>query len=505
MNTTNDFLIEIGTEELPPTELHKLANSFSQSIGEQLSNQQIAFSSLKFFATPRRLAVIAYNVNSKQPTKVLKRKGPLIAIAFDKNKQPTPAGLGFAKSCNTSIEQLKTESSSKGPCLYFEQTTSGEPTADCLPSIIEKALSLLPIAKKMRWPNSKQAFVRPVQWVVCLFGSSIIKHSFFGIQSSNKTRGHRFHYNQEITINSACEYATKLLSPGKVIADFQQRKDAIEQKITSLANAAGGQVVLDQKLLNLVTGLVEWPTPLLATFKQDFLSIPKPCLISAMQNHQKCFAIVNNQQELLAKFILISNIESTSPETVIQGNEKVMHARLADAAFYYNKDQKQPLAARLDHLKTIVFQQKLGSLFDKTHRTTQLACMLATEINANVEHTQRAALLAKTDLVTHMVYEFPELQGIMGQIYASLNNEPAAVATAIAEHYQPAFSEDKLPESLVGVCIALADRIDSLVGLFSIGKIPSGDKDPFALKRQALAILRILIEKKIESKSVSIL
>jgi glycyl-tRNA synthetase beta chain len=497
MSKSENFIIEIGTEELPPKDLQLLSNAFAEGITQELTAAGVFFTEVKTFASPRRLTVMINQLSDQTPETTETRLGPAKAAAFNADGSPTKAGLGFASSCGIDIKDLSTTINNNRECLSFERAIPAQKTTSLLASIVEKSLAKLPIKRNMHWGTGEFSFVRPVHWVLMLYGKDIVDATIFGIKSSNTSLGHRIHCPKPIKIFSADSYEQQLLEEGKVIADFAKRKQKILAAINKLASKINGTPVVDADLLDLVCGLVEHPVGLIADFNQEFLRVPKECLISAMQDHQKSFALVNKDGELLPKFILISNLESTDPATVIRGNELVMHARLADAAFYFDKDKKQRLEDRVEQLKTVIYQKKLGSIYDKTLRIQHLASQIAQFMHVDLEKTKRAALLCKADLLTSMVYEFPELQGIMGCYYAKNDKENEAVAIAIQDHYKPRFAQDELPSSDIGTCLALADRIDTLVGLFGIGSIPTGEKDPYALRRQALAVLRILIEKNI--------
>lgn len=499
MAKTQDFLVEIGTEELPPGDLQNLTNAFANGLKQCLLENKIEFAAdqIKTFATPRRLAVLISHVSEQQPEQLVERRGPAFTAAFNPDGSPTKAAIGFADSCGVDFKQLTTQETDKGKWLFFSQTVAGKKTIDLLPQFVEKSLAELPIKKRMRWGNGEYSFVRPVHWVLMLFGKQIVPTKIFGIAAGNVTYGHRIHHPQPIKISAPQDYAQTLEKSGYVIADFEQRREKIEQQTFDLCAQQNGVPVIDQSLLDLVTGLVEYPVALLATFDADFLRVPKECLISAMQDHQKCFPMLDRSEQLLAKFVLISNLDSTDPKTVVRGNELVMHARLADAKFYYDVDRQRTLLSRVDSLKNIVYQKQLGSLYEKVLRIENLSSHIAQKISADITQTKRAAQLCKCDLVTNMVYEFPELQGIMGYYYALHDGESTAVATALKDYYLPKTAQDNLPSDPISIALALADRIDALVGMFGIGNIPTGEKDPYALRRQALAVLRIMIEKNI--------
>jgi glycyl-tRNA synthetase beta chain len=495
MHQIEDFLVEIGTEELPTKELQALANGLADILMQQLSAAQISFTATKTFVTPRRIAVLIKDLSAQQPEQIVSKRGPAISAAYNPDGSPTKAALGFATSCGVTMQELTTQETDKGSWLYFEQKMPGKKTVELLPAMLEKSLAQLPIKKHMRWGEGILSFARPIHWIVMLYGKDIVKANLYGLESSNISHGHRIHCPKQIKIATPDSYEQQLETEGKVIVDFDKRQQLILDSVNSLAVKENGTAVIDPELLTMVTGLVEYPVALTASFDPDFLRVPKECLISAMQDHQKCFALVDSKDNLLPKFILISNLASTEPQTVIHGNELVMNARLADAAFHFDKDRKQSLESRNEQLKTVVYQKQLGSIYDKVMRMQRLTAYLAPLLHAEPNATARATLLCKADLLTNMVYEFPELQGIMGCYYAKHDHESDAVAIAIQEHYKPKFAQDELPNSDIGTCIAIADRIDSLVGLFGIGSIPTGEKDPYGLRRQALAVVRMLIEK----------
>jgi len=499
MSKVEDFLVEIGIEELPPQQIDNLVTAFSQYLQSYLATEGIAFNvnGVKTYGTPRRLAVLISDVATQQQERLIDKRGPAIAAAYAADGTPSKAALGFAESCGVDIKSLTELKTDKGAWLYFSQKVAGQKTIDLLPNLVQKALSELPIKKPMRWGNGEFAFVRPVHWILMLLGKEVVQANIFGIAASNITYGHRIHAPKPIKISSPSSYE-KQLGEAKVIADFSARRSYIEAQINLIATQAQGTAVMVPELLNMVTGLVEHPVVLLAAFDADFLRVPKECLISAMQDHQKCFALLDKDGKLMPKFILVSNLESTDPKTVVHGNELVMHARLADAAFYYDKDKQNRLENRVEQLKTVVYQKKLGSLYDKVLRVQKLAAFIAEQIHADVALTERAAYLCKADLLTNMVYEFPELQGTMGKYYAENDGESKLVAEAIEAHYKPRFATDAVPSSKIDIALALADRIDTLVGFFGIGLIPTGEKDPYALRRQAIAILRILVEGQID-------
>ncbi len=496
MNKENILLIEIGTEELPPKDLQKLSLSLQEIFAKELKLKQLQFREIVPFATPRRLALQIFGLPEQQTARAITKRGPALKEAFDDAGTPSKATLGFAASCHTTVDKLQRQETPKGTWLCFTEEIPGLSTTKLIPEILEQALTQLPIAKRMRWGTQAQSFVRPVHWLVLLFNNEVIDATIFGIKSDRNTYGHRFHHPEQIPLPHASSYEIALEQQGMVIPSFKKRLALVKTGAEAKATECGGQLLAENNaLLELITSLVEYPVPMVGHFNTEYLAIPKEALIASIQEHQKCLPIIDSNGKLMAKFILISNIKSTEPATVIYGNELVMHARLADAAFLFKEDQKHPLAANIETLKTITFQAKLGSLYEKTVRIEKLAVGIAEQIGADIAHTTKAAHLCKADLASKMVYEFPELQGIMGYYYAEHDGLPTSVATAIKEHYLPKFAQDSLPLGLPGICVAIADRIDTLVGLFAIDKIPTGEKDPFALKRQALAILRIIIEK----------
>lgn len=495
------FLVEIHTEELPPKSLFALADIFYYRLTERLQKAELINSDhdSQWFATPRRLAVIVHNVQDKQADKLVERKGPALNKAFDADKKPTSACLGFAKSCNCSVDELITLDTPQGKFIGFNQTVKGKTAIELLPALVEEELQNLPVPKPMRWGSHPQKFIRPIHSIILLIGNKVIDTTILGCKTGNKTRGHRFHHPDWITIHEPEEYVPTL-KKAHVLVDFKERKKKIKdgtEKIVTEIIGAHARPAIDNELLNEVTSLVEWPQPLIGNFEQHFLSVPQEALISSMQDHQRYFPILDNHNKLLPHFVTISNIESRDSKRIIMGNERVIRARLADADFFFTTDKKLSLSARIEKIKTIIFQNKLGTLFDKTERLQKLAILIAKKIEANTEHAERAALLAKTDLTTDLVGEFPELQGIAGFYYATHDQEAADVATALKEQYLPRFAGDELPASKVGYALALADRLDTLVGVFGINQPPTGDKDPFGLRRSAIGIVRILIEKKL--------
>lgn len=489
-----DFLLEIGCEELPPGGLKFLSQSLLQNMQQQLQKADLTYAHIQSFATPRRLALLVTDLIEQQPPRIIERLGPSAKVAFDKSGTPTIACLGFARSCGVTTDQLQIKKTDNGEFVFCRIEQPGKVTTNLLAEIVQTALKQLPIAKPMRWGKHPIEFVRPVHWVIMMYGKEVIPATILGKQTSAETRGHRFHRNKPFSITQARDYAQLLMSHGMVLVDFNKRREKIRQLIEKAAHPMG-QVIIDEDLLDEVTAMVEWPVALRGQFKKEFLDLPAEVLITSMKVHQRCFPLKDNDGNLLPYFILVSNIESRDPQQVIAGNERVINARLSDASFFYDNDLNISLESRFEKLNGVVFQQQLGTLADKSERIVKLTTLIATSLNEKTETAKRAAQLAKCDLVSEMVYEFPALQGIMGYYYALHDKESPAVATAIKEHYQPRFARDELPSSLVGCFIALADRIDTIVGIFGINKAPTGDKDPFGLRRAALGILRIMIEK----------
>ena len=517
-----NLLVEIGCEELPPKNLHQLQDTFVKYFEKMLIAADLTFTKTEGFATPRRLALRISDLALQQPARQITKRGPTKNAAFDEMGKPTKAALGFAESCGVSIDALSIQETDKGAWLVFEKNEAGKTTEQLIPDLLKETLKALPFGRRMRWGIRTDSFVRPIHWIVLLWDDKVIETEIFGVKSSNLTFGHRFHHPGALSISDPKDYEFVLLNKGFVIANFEKRREKIlseirriakEKKfraITEIESTSCGTRILGfnfDALLNEVTGLVEWPVVLLGSFDKAFLDVPREALITSMQTHQRCFPVEDQSQKLLPYFLLVSNINSKNPATVISGNECVIAARLADAVFYYRIDKEIPLHQRLVGLKQVRFQWGLGTLWDKSERIAKLAKLIAPNIHAHPldaqrinqthadpEHAARAGLLCKTDLLTQMVIEFPELQGVMGSYYALHDSEPAAVARAIEDHIHPRSAEDFVSLTLEGTALALADRLDSLVGIFGLGNRPTGDKDPFALRRQALGIVRILIE-----------
>lgn len=493
---TQDFLVELGTEELPPTALKNLSNSFAEGIASGLSQHAIAHEAIHSYATPRRLAVVVRQMHDKTEAKEHTVWGPPISVAYDADNQPTKAAEAFARKNGLSVDALSQGNDGKADKLVCTVRSGGEAIKDLMAGIVADSLSKLPIPKRMRWGASRVEFVRPVHWLVMMHGSDVIEGEVLGLSSSNVTRGHRFHHDQPLPLSSTDDYLGTL-EKGYVIADYQRRQDIISSQIQEQAQAAGGQALVDQDLLDEVTSLVEWPVALTGKFEQRFLEVPAEALIYSMKEHQKYFPVVNDDNQLLPCFITVSNIQSNDPSQVIDGNERVIRPRLSDAAFFFETDKKSSLTQFRERLQTIVFQAKLGTVYDKTCRIDKLSAYICQQLSINAEYATTAAQLCKSDLVSDMVGEFDKMQGVAGYYYAlneGLNDE---VAIALKEHYQPKFAGDALPSTEAGLVVSLADRVDTLTGIFGIGEKPSGSKDPFALRRASLAVLRIMVEKQL--------
>ena len=494
-STRDDCLVELGTEELPPKNLKSLSEDFAKLVSQALNDAGLAAESVEVFATPRRLALLLRDIPTQQADQIVEKRGPALQAAFDKEGNPSKAAQGFARGCGVEVADLQQRETNKGTWLYFEKNEIGSSLAQILPEIVATAINKLPIAKRMRWGDQTVEFVRPVKWLVMMIGSTVVEGEVLGVHSGKQSRGHRFHAPGQITLASAKDYEPSLANEGKVVASFDQRKNMIREQIEQSASDLGGVAHVEEALLNEVTGLVEFPVAVCGTFDAEFLSIPAEALVMTMQDNQKYFALFDQQAALLPNFITISNIDSKQPEMVAKGNERVIRPRFADARFFFEQDQKQPLSQHSERLDKVVFQNKLGSIGDKSRRIAKLAVSIAKNIGADEAQVERAALLCKCDLMTEMVGEFPKLQGLMGRYYAEFDKEPKPVSDAVEQHYWPKFAGDQLPEHAVAQCVALADRLDSLVGIFGIGQKPSGVKDPFALRRAALSVVRILIEK----------
>ncbi|MEJ2760606.1 MAG: glycine--tRNA ligase subunit beta [Gammaproteobacteria bacterium] len=494
MTARRDLLIEIGTEELPPWALRQLAAAFADGIRQGLDNHNLRHGDCRWYATPRRLAVAVDRLATAQDDHEVVRRGPALNAAYDADGNPTRAAQGFARSCGTGVDKLEVLETDKGSWLAYRTLERGRSAAEHLPGIINDALARLPIPKRMRWGEGEAEFVRPVHWSVVLLGRDAVPCQLLGTEAGNASRGHRFHHPGPVRITSAATYAKKLKDKARVLADFDERRALIREQAEAAAAELDGTALLDEDLLDEVTALVEWPAAVSGSFDRKFLALPEEVLIATMQDHQKYFPVTDAGGGLMPYFITIANIDSLDPLEVRRGNERVIRPRLSDAAFFWDRDRRTPLSERRAQLKDVVFQQKLGSLEDKTRRVTALAGYIAGQLGLDVSLAERAAELARCDLFTEMVGEFPKLQGVMGRHYARHDGEPEEVALALDEQYRPRFAGDGIPAIDAGRVLALADRIDTLAGIFAIGKAPTGDSDPFGLRRAALGCLRILVE-----------
>ncbi|QJQ97431.1 glycine--tRNA ligase subunit beta [Halomonas sp. PGE1] len=488
----NTLLVELGVEELPPNAIDALSDALADGLRRGLADAEVAHGEVRAYATPRRLAVRIEALADSQPDREVEKRGPALAAAF-KDGQPTKAAEGFARSCGVTVDDLIHLETDKGTWLGYREQQQGESTAALLPAILQKAIAALPVPKNMRWGASRVEFSRPVHWLVVLFGSEVVEAEALGLTAGRTTYGHRFHAPAAIELAHADDYL-EALEQAWVLADRDRRRERIREQVLAEAEVQEATAVIDEDLLVEVSGLVEWPVALTGSFDERFLEVPAESLISSMKANQKYFHLLDEAGKLKPLFITISNIESSDPQQVIEGNEKVIRPRLADAAFFYDTDRKRPLASRIDELAGVVFQQQLGTLADKAHRSAAVAAFIAGQIGGDVGHARRAAELAKCDLVTEMVLEFPELQGIMGRYYAEHDGEAADVAQALEEQYLPRFAADAIPHSRTGLALALADRLDTLSGIFGIGQRPTGTKDPFALRRAAIGVLNILVK-----------
>ncbi|MFP1882805.1 glycine--tRNA ligase subunit beta [Lonsdalea quercina] len=495
--TDKTFLVEIGTEELPPKALRQLAQSFAANFSAELDAAGLTYQAVNWFAAPRRLALKVTALSASQPDREVEKRGPAISQAFDASGQPTKAAEGWARGCGITVDQAERLTTDKGEWLLFRAQVKGQAAQTLLPGMVSVALGKLPIPKLMRWGNSDVQFVRPVHTVTMLLGDELIPGTVLGIESARTLRGHRFMGEVEFTIDNADHYPEILLERGKVVADYEARKAMIKRDAEQAAQKIGGKADLSESLLEEVASLVEWPVVLTATFEEKFLAVPAEALVYTMKGDQKYFPVYDDAGKLLPHFIFVANIESKDPQQIIAGNEKVVRPRLADAEFFFNTDRKKRLEDHLPRLETVLFQQQLGSLRDKTDRIQALAGWVAEQIGADVNHATRAGLLSKCDLMTNMVFEFTDTQGVMGMHYARHDGEDEDVAVALNEQYQPRFAGDDLPSSPVACALAIADKMDTLAGIFGIGQHPKGDKDPFALRRAALGALRIIVEKQL--------
>ena len=493
--TTQNFLVEIGTEELPPKALKTLATSFADNVEAELNQAGLSFDKIEWFAAPRRLAVKVLNLATQQPSKEIEKRGPAVSAAFDAEGKPTKAAEGWARGCGITVEQAERIATDKGEWLVHRAKIEGQPTKNLLNDIVVNALAKLPIPKPMRWADKTVQFIRPVHTVTMLLGDELIEGEILGVASARTIRGHRFLGEKEFEIQHADQYPQLLREKGSVVADFNERKAEILAKSQAKATALGGVADIEESLLEEVTSLVEYPNVLAAKFEERFLAVPAEALVYTMKGDQKYFPIYDKEGKLLPHFIFVSNINPEDPTAIIEGNEKVVRPRLTDAEFFFKTDLKQKLVDRLPRLETVLFQQQLGTLKDKTDRIEQLAGEIAKQIGADEAKAKRAGLLSKCDLMTNMVFEFTDTQGVMGMHYARHDGEDEEVAVALNEQYMPRFAGDELPKSLVASAVALADKFDTLTGIFGIGQAPKGSADPFALRRAALGALRIIVEK----------
>ena len=493
--TTQNFLVEIGTEELPPKALKTLATSFADNVEAELNQAGLTFDKIEWFAAPRRLAVKVLNLATQQPSKEIEKRGPAVSAAFDAEGKPTKAAEGWARGCGITVEQAERIATDKGEWLVHRAKIEGQPTKNLLNDIVANALAKLPIPKPMRWADKTVQFIRPVHTVTMLLGDELIEGEILGVVSARTIRGHRFLGEKEFEIQHADQYPQLLREKGSVVADFNERKAEILAKSQAKATALGGVADIEESLLEEVTSLVEYPNVLAAKFEERFLAVPAEALVYTMKGDQKYFPIYDKDGKLLPHFIFVSNINPEDPTAIIEGNEKVVRPRLTDAEFFFKTDLKQKLVDRLPRLETVLFQQQLGTLKDKTDRIEQLAGEIAKQIGADEAKAKRAGLLSKCDLMTNMVFEFTDTQGVMGMHYARHDGEDEEVAVALNEQYMPRFAGDELPKSLVASAVALADKFDTLTGIFGIGQAPKGSADPFALRRAALGALRIIVEK----------
>ena len=493
--TTQNFLVEIGTEELPPKALKTLATSFADNVEAELNQAGLTFDKIEWFAAPRRLAVKVLNLATQQPSKEIEKRGPAVSAAFDAEGKPTKAAEGWAHGCGITVEQAERIATDKGEWLVHRAKIEGQPTKNLLNDIVANVLAKLPIPKPMRWADKTVQFIRPVHTVTMLLGDELIEGEILGVTSARTIRGHRFLGEKEFEIQHADQYPQLLREKGSVVADFNERKAEILAKSQAKATALGGVADIEESLLEEVTSLVEYPNVLAAKFEERFLAVPAEALVYTMKGDQKYFPIYDKDGKLLPHFIFVSNINPEDPTAIIEGNEKVVRPRLTDAEFFFKTDLKQKLVDRLPRLETVLFQQQLGTLKDKTDRIEQLAGEIAKQIGADEAKAKRAGLLSKCDLMTNMVFEFTDTQGVMGMHYARHDGEDEEVAVALNEQYMPRFAGDELPKSLVASAVALADKFDTLTGIFGIGQAPKGSADPFALRRAALGALRIIVEK----------
>ena len=490
--SAQDFLVELGTEELPPKALATLGDAFLAGIEKGLQAAGLNYTGKQVYAAPRRLAVLIRQLDVQQPDRSINIDGPPMQAAF-KDGEPTQAALGFAKKCGVELAEID----QSGPKLRFSQHIPGKATAGLLPTIVEDSLNDLPIPKRMRWAASREEFVRPTQWLVMLLGDQVVDCTSLSQKAGRESRGHRFHHPENVVITTPANYVEDLRK-AYVLADFAERRELISKRTAELAMQQEGSAIVPPALLDEVTALVEWPVPLVCSFEERFLEVPQEALITTMQDNQKYFCLLDSEGKLLPRFITVANVESRDPKQIVQGNEKVVRPRLTDAEFFFKQDKKQPLETFNERLKNVVFQAQLGTVYDKAERVSRLAAFIAPLIGGDAQRAGRAGLLSKCDLATEMVGEFPEMQGVAGYYYALNDGEPEDVALALNEQYMPRGAGAELPQTLTGAAVAIADKLDTLVGIFGIGMLPTGSKDPYALRRAALGVLRILIEKQLD-------
>jgi len=484
---TQDFLLELGTEELPPKLLQKISNALTTNLTDQLSELKLSFGKVESFATPRRLAVLVRDLQLQQDDQTVERKGPALSA-------PDQAVEGFAKSCGVSKQDLSHKAFGKADYYFFTKEQKGLKTTDLLEEVVDTAIKKIPIAKPMRWGNLDFTFVRPTHWLVMMLGSEVVPATVMGLSAGNTTKGLRFTGEQEFGIDNAADYQQTLFDRAQIEVDFDARKQIIRKQVMQVASKSKANAVIDESLLDEVCALVEYPCAFSGGFDQKFLSVPEEALISAMKSHQKYFHMVDDNEKLLPSFISVANIESSDLSVIIDGNERVIRPRLSDSEFFWEKDKTESLESRLSKLNDVLFMKLLGSMGDKVKRIESLSSYIAGVIGANVDYSARAGLLSKSDLVSDMVGEFADLQGVMGGYYALNDGEDESVSIAIREHYHPRFSGDSLPSSKEGLVVAIADKLDTITGIYGIGQGPTGSKDPYALRRMALGLLRIMVE-----------
>ncbi|MGD9169214.1 MAG: glycine--tRNA ligase subunit beta [Candidatus Thiodiazotropha sp.] len=488
------LLFELGTEELPPKALKLLSDSLTESFTTGLEQANLRHGEIFSYATPRRLALLVRDCAVCQPDRETERRGPAIKAAFDEAGKPTKAAKGFARSCSTTVDQLQRIQTDKGEWLSYRVHETGKAAADLLPEIASQALNKLPIPKRMRWGDSEAQFVRPVHWLVFIHGDQVVPCEILDAEADRITYGHRFHHPKAITLYNPENYNSVLQDLGYVIPSFEERKNKIHNLIEQNAAEVDARADFDPELIDEVTALNEWPVAITASFEERFLEVPQEALVATMKGNQKYFPLYNSDGELMNRFITIANIESPKPDVIRRGNERVIRPRLADAMFFWQQDGKRTLESHLATLKQVVFQNKLGTMYEKSERVAKLAKLIANEIEGDSDLAYRAGLLSRCDLMTHMVGEFPTMQGVMGRYQALRDGENPELAQALDEFYMPRFSGDQLPQTKTGIAISLAEKLDTLIGIFGVGQKPTGDKDPFALRRTALGVLRIIRE-----------